>query len=193
MGGLRERKKQAAMRHIQQTALRLFLERGFDQVTIEQVAEAADVSPSSVYRYFGTKEGLVLHDEYDETLLQVVTQKLAEGASALRALEVGLQTVAQGHFERDERQTLDRTGLWAGHRGIQAAAGAYVNELTEQVAQIAITGGRYDLVEARFIVAAIVHGLIAAILSWHQDGAPPPQEENKHPGLAALARVLTEE
>ena len=60
--GLRQRKRRAAMTRVQQVALDLFDARGFDAVTIEQVAAAAEVSPSSVYRYFGTKAGLVLVD-----------------------------------------------------------------------------------------------------------------------------------
>ena len=53
------------MRTIQEQALDLFDERGFDAVTIEEIAAAAEVSPSSVYRYFGTKEGLIVADEFD--------------------------------------------------------------------------------------------------------------------------------
>ncbi|PID53113.1 MAG: TetR family transcriptional regulator, partial [Micrococcales bacterium] len=50
---LRARKKAAAMRHIQQVALELISSKGFDKVTVEEVAAAAEVSPSSIYRYFG--------------------------------------------------------------------------------------------------------------------------------------------
>lgn len=50
------------MTHVQQVALDLFDAHGFDAVTIEQIARAAQVSPSSVYRYFGTKAGLILVD-----------------------------------------------------------------------------------------------------------------------------------
>ena len=63
--GLRERWRINAMRTIQERALDLFDARGFDAVTIEEIAAAAEVSPSSVYRYFGTKEGLVVADEFD--------------------------------------------------------------------------------------------------------------------------------
>ena len=52
--GLRERKKAAAIRRIQEVAVAQFEEHGFDAVTIEQIAEHAEVSPSSIYRYFGT-------------------------------------------------------------------------------------------------------------------------------------------
>lgn len=50
------------MTHVQQVALDLFDSHGFDAVTIEQIAQDAQVSPSSVYRYFGTKAGLILVD-----------------------------------------------------------------------------------------------------------------------------------
>src|SRR6188768_168311 len=63
--GLRERWRVDAMRTIQDRALDLFDERGFAAVTIEQVAAAAEVSPSTVYRLFGTKEGLLVADEFD--------------------------------------------------------------------------------------------------------------------------------
>ena len=50
------------MTHVQQVALDLFDSHGFDAVTIEQIAHTAEVSPSSVYRYFGTKAGVILVD-----------------------------------------------------------------------------------------------------------------------------------
>ncbi|MEU0991185.1 TetR/AcrR family transcriptional regulator [Streptomyces sp. NPDC005953] len=58
--GLRERKKRQTRQHISDTATGLFLERGFDAVTIAEIAEAADVSVNTVYNYFATKEDLFL-------------------------------------------------------------------------------------------------------------------------------------
>ncbi|SCF86051.1 TetR/AcrR family transcriptional regulator [Streptomyces sp. Ncost-T10-10d] len=58
--GLRERKKRQARQHISDVATGLFLERGFDAVTIAEVAEAADVSVNTVYNYFQAKEDLFL-------------------------------------------------------------------------------------------------------------------------------------
>ena len=66
--GLRERKRRTAMDHIQRIDLDLFDAEGYEAVTIEQIAEASEVSPSSVYRYFGTKEGLVISDSDDEAV-----------------------------------------------------------------------------------------------------------------------------
>ncbi|EXG79435.1 TetR family transcriptional regulator [Cryptosporangium arvum] len=61
MAGLRERKRQRTHDTISATAIGLFLERGFDAVSVADVADAADVSKPTLFRYFPTKEDLVLH------------------------------------------------------------------------------------------------------------------------------------
>lgn len=63
--GLRERKKAKTRAAIQHEALRLFREQGYDETKIEQIAAAVEVSESTIYRYFPTKEDLVLWDEFD--------------------------------------------------------------------------------------------------------------------------------
>lgn len=67
-GGLRERKKAKTKAAIQRHAVRLFTEQGFAATTVEQIAEAAEVSPSTVFRYFPTKEELVVFDPYDPVI-----------------------------------------------------------------------------------------------------------------------------
>src|SRR3954453_21170674 len=57
--GLRERKKQQTREQIARVAMKLFLKRGFDAVTVAEVAEAADVSEKTVFNYFPAKEDLV--------------------------------------------------------------------------------------------------------------------------------------
>lgn len=68
--GLRERKKTRTRFAIQQQALRLFREQGYQATTMEQIAAAADVSPSTVFRYFPTKDALVLTDDYDPIMIE---------------------------------------------------------------------------------------------------------------------------
>lgn len=58
--GLRERKKRRTRQHLSDVATGLFMERGFDAVTIAEIARAADVSVNTVYNYFPTKEDLFL-------------------------------------------------------------------------------------------------------------------------------------
>lgn len=62
---LRERKKAATQEVLRETALRLFSERGFAAVSVDEIATGAEVSRSTFFRYFGSKEA-VLFDEIDE-------------------------------------------------------------------------------------------------------------------------------
>ncbi|WP_344011138.1 TetR/AcrR family transcriptional regulator [Streptomyces thermospinosisporus] len=66
--GLRERKKIKTRMAIREATYALIKEQGYDATTVEQIAERAEVSPSTVFRYFPTKEHIVLTDEYDHLL-----------------------------------------------------------------------------------------------------------------------------
>jgi len=98
--GRRERKKAATRKAIADAALELFIARGFDAVTIKEVAEQADVSLATVYAHFPQKEALVF-DEDDEmrAALLVAVRKRPEGLTISRAIHGWLLGVVEENKE----------------------------------------------------------------------------------------------
>ncbi|MFC9338586.1 TetR/AcrR family transcriptional regulator [Streptomyces sp. NPDC057020] len=90
--GLRERKKARTRQALSDAAVALFLERGFDAVSVAEVAAAAEVSKPTLFRYFPAKEDLVLHrfaDHQDESARVVAAGRRA-GTAPLDALSAHL-------------------------------------------------------------------------------------------------------
>ncbi|MGH3279686.1 MAG: TetR family transcriptional regulator [Trebonia sp.] len=73
--GLRERKKARTRASLRAHALRLFREQGYQATTVEQIAAAAEVSPSTFFRYFPTKEDVVLQDDMDVRLVEALARQ----------------------------------------------------------------------------------------------------------------------
>jgi AcrR family transcriptional regulator len=100
--GLRERKKAKTRAAIREHALRLFREQGYSGTTVEQIAEAAEVSPATFYRYFPTKEDVVLQDDMDVVTLQALEAQPADlpPIAAVR----GAVALARTRFTAEDRE-----------------------------------------------------------------------------------------
>ncbi|MCK2219409.1 TetR/AcrR family transcriptional regulator [Actinomadura sp. ATCC 31491] len=99
--GLRERKKRQTRRRISDVALGLFVERGFDAVTIAEVAAAAEVSVNTVYNYFDAKEDLVLPpEEASPQRLADIVRRRPAGRSAAEAVLARLREEVRGRERR---------------------------------------------------------------------------------------------
>ncbi len=118
-GGLRERKKARTKIAIQEHAVRLFRDQGYAATTVEQIAEAAEVSPSTVFRYFPTKEELVTTDEIDPVIFAAFADQPAE-LSLLQAWRGAMHVVfdrltdAEIATERDAGSSSSRAGAVGG-------------------------------------------------------------------------------
>jgi AcrR family transcriptional regulator len=107
--GRRERKKAATRQALSDAAVRLFLERGFDKVTVAEIAEAADTAVSTVFAHFpGGKEALILGDGNErEAALTAAVRDRPRGTSILESLKAFLAT--RGPFRPDPTPEFRRT------------------------------------------------------------------------------------
>ncbi|MGH8931423.1 MAG: TetR/AcrR family transcriptional regulator [Egibacteraceae bacterium] len=118
---LRDRKKLAAMKRVQWEAVRRFVEVGFDKVTVEEIADAADVSAVSVYRWFGTKDGIVIWDEFDPPILDTVAERLAT-EPPLDAVRNALVALLDRVYDRERSLALERVRLIFKEPTLRAAS-----------------------------------------------------------------------
>ena len=100
--GLRERKKIRTRQTIRREALRLIEENGYAATTVEQIAEAAEVSPSTFFRYFPTKESVLLADDMDPMILDALAAQppdLSPSQAVRRAYETAMANLSEEQRE----------------------------------------------------------------------------------------------
>ena len=99
---LRERKKLKTREAIRREAFRLFDENGYANTTVEQIADAAEVSPSTFFRYFPSKESVLLADDMDPIMLEALERQpreLSPMAAIRRAAEETFATMSEDQWE----------------------------------------------------------------------------------------------
>jgi AcrR family transcriptional regulator len=189
--GLRERQRAAAIRRIQEAALDLFDEHGFENVTIEEIAEAADVSPSSVYRYLGTKEGIILYDEFDFRLIDAVEAELVSHAP-VEAVRRAVASVMAAFFGRDEALARRKVGYALENPHLRAATAQSVDQFAQLVADaLARAAGRdaHEL-DVQVIASTLVWALTTAARIWHAEGYTRPLQPLLDEALAVVEHGL---
>jgi AcrR family transcriptional regulator len=158
--GLRERKKRQTRTAIRDAAMRLFLERGFDQVSVAEVARAADVSEATVFNYFPTKEDLVYErmDAFEQELLVAVRER-PEGESVLRAFVRFILDRSDSAATGDGRRRVAAlTRLTTASPSLQARERQIVASYTEALAALLAeeTGANPDDIEPRLAAEAMM-------------------------------------
>ncbi len=174
--GLRERHKQQTRQLILEAASSLFAERGFDGVTVAEVARAADVSEMTVFNHFPTKEDLFFGklEFFEERLLDAVRER----AAAVSALEAFRRPVVDGCSTLTEEENAERIATAAALIGaspaLQVREREIVARFTDRLAGLLATetGGRPDDVEPRAVAdalmgvhRAVVHYVRSSVLS----------------------------
>lgn len=188
--GLRELKKLRTRRAIREAAHHLIDERGYDNTTIEQIAASAEVSPSTVFRYFPSKEHIVLTDDYATSSIEFLRARPADEAPlvALRAAMTAMVRALSEELGEEYRWRRKLVREVAPVRALMrenqdkmvAAASAVLAERT----------GRPETdLELRVLVGAVTGSLHQVLWGDHDQETTLPEMIER--ALAVLERGLT--
>ncbi|GHH04101.1 TetR family transcriptional regulator [Streptomyces rubradiris] len=186
--GLRERKKQRMYQDVSDIAVRLFLERGFDAVSVAEVAAEAGISKPTLFRYFPAKEDLVLHRIADhETEAARVVAGAADPVGALR------RHFLAGLAGRDPVTGLnDHPEVLAFHRLLYGtpslAARAYAHQERSEAALAEALGGDLDARLAAGQIIAVQR--VLALENWRRIAAGEPVERVAPDAVRAAERAF---
>ncbi|CAL9513309.1 hypothetical protein SUDANB58_03697 [Streptomyces sp. enrichment culture] len=169
--GLRERKKARTREAIRSAAYALMRERGYEATTVQGIAERAEVSPSTVFRYFPTKEDIVLTDEYDPFLAEEFAARPADEPWTVSLRHVMRKAAAAAAGEDPETTRL-RTRLMAEVPAVRSrmveGASATGRLLGRLIAER--TGLDADGLEVRVVSVSLAGGLLEASRYWAEHG-----------------------
>lgn len=172
--GLRERKKARTRAVIRQEAMRLFRERGYSATTVEQIAAAADVSPATFFRYYPTKEDVVIQDDLDVLLPEAVEAQPAELnpiAAVRAAIKETMDQLGPGELERLQ-ETIDLTNSVPELRA--RSVDEFIRTIDLMAVPLARRAGRSpDDIEVRYMAGAMIGVLLTVTLGPHPGEADP--------------------
>ncbi|MBL7258421.1 TetR family transcriptional regulator [Paractinoplanes lichenicola] len=167
--GLRERKKAKTRATIRAVAMQLFTSQGYAATTVEQIAESAEVSPSTFFRYFPTKEDVVVTDDYDPLIIEAIRAQPPETPVA-DAVLLGMRQVFERLTEQEwdserRRQELFRSVPELLARQLQATVAA-VEMLTGVIAE------RLGVPPTDFGARALAGAFVGVSLTFLPPGRP---------------------
>lgn len=193
MSGLRERKRAATREAIQRHGLCLIGELGYDATTCEQIAAAAQVSPATFFRYFPTKEDVVLRDVFDPVIAMAVRGRPA-GESPLTAVRRALAPVLEAFPAEEMESVRQRTALILSVPALRARFREQQAELVRHLSAAFSERGEGRVTDLEVQVAAWVcaAALAVAVERWAEEGDDlATQIDQALRAVAALAKRAT--
>jgi len=166
---LRERKRTKTRLMIQTEALRLFGEKGYAETTVDEIADAAAISPRTFFRYFPSKEDVVIWDEYDPLVLELLAARPDDEpfAESFRAV---LRETLSGLQQRDPARLLARVRLAVTVPELRARI---LDEQTHGIEQLVplLTSKRRalaDELKLRVVGSALLAAVFVALDLWQR-------------------------
>ncbi|MGA5761311.1 TetR/AcrR family transcriptional regulator [Nonomuraea bangladeshensis] len=195
--GLRERKKQRTRQALVEAAVRLFEEKGYDHVTVAEIADAAEVSPRTFFLHFQAKEDVLLANA--EVRVDLALQAIVERGAEERLPEVLVRATDQMIAD-----TWD-SDLPSGLATLRARLTASVPALQARLLQRYLTAqaelaqalqrafpDRLDPITASALVGAMVGAVSAsALTALHRGDGPDEVRDAMREAMALVARSVT--
>ena len=165
--GLRLRKKLQTHAAIQRHALDLFRENGYTATTMEQIAAAADISASTLYRYFRTKEDLIMTDSFDP-LLESAFRAQPPELPPLEALRGAARSVLSMVPPDELEQMQERAQLSFSIPEVRAKTLDHMVETLDMLSALfAERAGRpSNDFDAQILAGTVIGAILAAQIRW---------------------------
>lgn len=169
--GLRERKKTKTREAIRAATHALIKEQGYEATTVEQIAERAEVSPSTVLRYFAAKEDIVLADEHDPLLLDELRARPV-GEPWMDSVRHVTRLATDALMAEDPDVVRMRARLAVEVPAVRSRVAESMAERGRLLRAVLAerTGLDADSVEVRVCARSLVGGLMEATLAWAENG-----------------------
>ncbi|MEC3913130.1 acyl-CoA-like ligand-binding transcription factor [Nocardia sp. CDC160] len=163
-GGLRERKKERTRRTIRVEAFRLFREQGYTETTVEQIAAAADISPSTFFRYFPSKEQVAMADDLDPVMIASFESQPKE-LSVLAAFKKATLESFDALSPEDREFERQRVELLSKVPELRGAIGRELERSNDLIADLVSrrTGRSPDDFEVRIFAGALSGAMLGFI------------------------------
>ncbi|GHH40626.1 TetR family transcriptional regulator [Streptomyces candidus] len=169
--GLRERKKLRTRLDIRRATFRLVADQGWDALTIEQIAAEADVSPSTVLRYFPVKEDIVLPDGYDPVLEGALRERPAS-EPLLESVRAVLTAAMRRSLDEEPDEVLLRTRLMLEVPAVRSRMVESVNVTSRMLCRVVAerTGRDAGELEVRIFATGLLAAVLETTLYWAERG-----------------------
>lgn len=167
MRGLREHKKAATRAALRRAALRLVADRGFDAVTVEQIADVVGVAPRTFFRYFASKEEVIVDDRELAETLAALLEQTPPAQPPVAAVRTALLSLAGRLDAGDRAEILARQRLIAATPALLARS-LEQHQAWEAVLEdwLAAHRGMADRLGNRLLAAVCVAAVRVAVEAW---------------------------